>query len=207
LLARGTVRQREFAIRSALGSDRWRLRRQVLTENLVLAGIGGVAALAVAPLIASLLLEFSAGSIPRADAVDIDWAVILFAAGLTLVTGILIGAAPAAKVVGYRLADALKAVGVSIAGDTRRQRGRDALVITEIALACTLLVGSGLVLRSLWKLLSTDPGFDSTHVLTVQLSLPEYKYRTDPAMEAIATSYRAASQTSWCGSRAAGPCR
>jgi hypothetical protein len=78
----------------------------------------------------------------------------------------------------------LKAVGISVAGDTRRQRGRDALVITEIALACTLLIGSGLVLRSLWKLLSTDPGFDSSRVLTVQLSLPEYKYHGMPKMEA-----------------------
>ncbi len=184
LLARGTVRQREFAIRSALGSGRWRLRRQVLTENLVLACIGGAAALAGAPLLASWLLKVSAGSIPRADAVRVDWTVILFAAGLTLAAGLLIGAVPAARVVGHHLADALKAVGISVAGDTRRQRGRDALVIAEIALACTLLIGSGLVLRSLWKLLSTDPGFDSSRVLTVQLSLPEYKYHGMPKMEA-----------------------
>ncbi len=96
LLARGTTRQREFAIRAALGGDRWQLRRQVLTENLVLACMGGAAALALAPSIASLLLRFSAGSIPRADAVHLDGAVILFAVGLTLVTGILIGAVPAA---------------------------------------------------------------------------------------------------------------
>lgn len=183
LLARGTTRQREFAIRAALGGDRWQLRRQVLTENLVLACMGGAAALALAPSIASLLLRFSAGSIPRADAVQLDWAVILFAVGLTLVTGILIGAVPAARVAGHHLVEALKAASTSVAGDTRRQRSRDILVITEIALACTLLVGSGLVLRSLWKLLSTDPGFDSSHVLTVQLSLPLYKYHPTPKME------------------------
>jgi putative ABC transport system permease protein len=80
--------------------------------------------------------------------------------------------------------DALKAASTSVAGDSRRQSSRDALVMAEIALACTLLVASGLVLRSLWKLLSTDPGFDSTHVLTVQLSLPEYKYRPTAKMEA-----------------------
>lgn len=186
LLARGTVRQREFAIRCALGSNHWRLRRQVLTENIVLAGIGGLAALALAPSIASLLLRFSAGSIPRASTVAIDPGVILFAVGLTLVTGVFIGAVPAGRVINSRLADALKAVGVSVTGDTRRQRGRDALVITEIALACMLLVGSGLVLRSLWKLVSTNPGFDSSHVLTVQLSLPEYKYNSSEKME----SYR-----------------
>jgi len=184
LLARGTMRQREFAIRAALGGDRWQLRRQVLTENLVLACIGGAGAVALAPTIASLLLHFSSGSIPRADAVRLDWAVILFAVGLTLLTGILIGAVPAARVTGHHLVDVLKAASTSVAGDTRRQRSRDVLVITEIALACMLLVGSGLVLRSLWKLLSTDPGFDSTHVLTVQLSLPEYKYKTMPRMEA-----------------------
>ena len=184
LLARGTMRQREFAIRSALGSGRWRLRRQVLTENLVLACIGGAAALAGAPLLASWFLKVSAGSIPRPDAVRVDWTVILFAACLTLAAGLLIGTVPAARVVGHHLADALKAVGISVAGDTRRQRSRDALVIAEIALACTLLIGSGLVLRSLWKLLSTDPGFDSSRVLTVQLSLPEYKYHGMPKMEA-----------------------
>jgi predicted permease len=186
LLSRGTVRQREFAIRCALGGDRWRLRRQVLTENLVLACIGGVGALAIAPWIASLLLTFSAGSIPRPDAVRIDPVVLLFAGGLTVLTGLLIGAVPAAKVVGSHLTESLKAVGVSVAGDARRQRGRDALVVTEIALACTLLVASGLVLKSLWKLMSADPGFDARRVLTVQLSLPLYKYDT-PAKE---ESYR-----------------
>jgi predicted permease len=184
MLVRSTVRHREFAIRSALGGDRWRLRRQVLTENLVLASLGGVAALALAPSIASVLLRLSAGSIPRADAVRLDWAVILFAAGLTLITGILIGTVPALRVVGRHWADALRAIGVSIAGDARRQRGRDLLVVAEIALACMLLVGSGLALRSLWKLLSTDPGFDAGHVLAIQLSLPEYKYQPTPKMEA-----------------------
>jgi predicted permease len=184
LLARGTTRRREFAIRAALGGNRWQLRRQVLTENLVLAFIGGAAALALTPSIASLLLQLSAGSIPRVDAIRLDWTIILFAVGLTLLTGILIGVVPAAKVAGYRLAETLKATGSSLAGDTHRQRTRDVLVVSEIALACMLLVGSGLVLRSLWKLLSTDPGFDSSHVLTVQLSLPEYKYRPMPKMEA-----------------------
>src|SRR5215472_17599200 len=121
LLARATTRQREFAIRAALGGDRWQLRRQVLTENLVLACIGGAAAIALAPTIASLLLEFSGGSIPRADGVRIDWAVVLFAAGLTLLTGILIGIIPAVKVVGRQLVDALKAASTSVAGDSRRQ--------------------------------------------------------------------------------------
>jgi len=184
LLARGTTRQREFAIRAAIGGDRWRLRRQVLTENLVLAFIGGTIAFALAPSIAALLLRFSAGSIPRADAVGIDWAVILFAAGLTLLTGFLIGAIPAARVLGRHFVDVLKAASASVAGDTRRQRSRDALMTAEIALACMLLVSSGLVLRSLWKLLSTDPGFNSDKVLTVQLSLPEYKYHPTPKMEA-----------------------
>jgi predicted permease len=186
LLARGTVRQREFAIRCALGSDRWRLRRQILTEGLVLACSSGVGALMIAPSIAALLLRFSAGSIPRPETVRIDPVVVLFAVGLTVLTGLLIGAVPAAKVAGGHLADSLKAVGVSVAGDARRQRGRDALVVTEIALACTLLVGSGLVLKSLWKLMSADPGFEARRVLTVPLSLPLYKYDT-PAKE---ESYR-----------------
>jgi putative ABC transport system permease protein len=186
LLAQGTVRQREFAIRSALGGDRWRLRRQLLTENIVVSCIGGAAAFALAPRISSVLLMLSAGSIPRPDAVQMDRTVVLFGVGLTLISGVLIGAIPAARVAGDRLSESLKAVGASVAGDMRRQRVRDALVITEMALACAVLAGSGLVLKSLWKLLSTDPGFDARHVLTVQLSLPEYKYDT-PAKE---ESYR-----------------
>lgn len=184
LLAQATVRQREFAIRCALGSNRWQVRQQILIENIVLATVGGALALAITPFLASLLLRFSAGSIPRPDAVRIDWAVILFAVGLTLLTGVFIGAVPAARALGNKLADSLKAVGISVAGDIRRQRGRDALVVAEIAIACTLLVGSGLVLKSLWRLVSTDPGFDPGHVLTVQLSLPVYKYDTDAKQQA-----------------------
>lgn len=184
LLARGTVRQREFAIRSALGGNRWQLRRQVLTENIVLAFLGGVGAMLLAPSLAAMLLRFSAGSIPRADAVQIDTGVIAFAAGLTLLTGVLIGAIPALRLGSARVADSLKAIGTSVIGDARRQRGRDVLVVSEIALACAMLVASGLVLKSLWNLVVTDPGFDPNHVLTVQLSLPLYKLSDMPKQEA-----------------------
>jgi predicted permease len=127
LLARGTVRQREFAIRSALGGGRWRLRWQILTENIVLSCVGGAAALVLAPWIASVLLALSAGSIPRTDAVRIDSTVVLFGVGLTLFTGVLIGFIPAVRVAGDHLSESLKAVGASVAGDTRRQRARDVL--------------------------------------------------------------------------------
>jgi len=183
LLARGTVRQREFAIRSALGGSGWQLRRQVLTENLVLACVGGAGAMFLVPTLTSLLLKFSAGSIPNSNAVQIDAAVIAFAFGLTLLTGILIGVIPAIRLGSSRVADSLKAVSSSVVSDSK-QGGRNALVVTEIALACAMLICSGLVLKSLWKLVRTDPGFDPSHVLTAQLSLPLYKLDDMPKQEA-----------------------
>ena len=183
-LARGAARQREFAIRSALGAGRSRLLRQSVTESVVLAVFGGAAAFIIEPWISAGLLALSSGSIPRPGEVHFDLAVLLFGIGLTLITGVLIGTFPGLKLITLRVGDVLKAAGTTITADSARQRGRDALVVSEIALACLLLVASGLVLKGLWKLVTTDPGFESRHVLTVQLAIPLYKYDTQQRMEA-----------------------
>jgi putative ABC transport system permease protein len=175
LLARGAARQREFAIRSALGAPRWRLAVQSLTESLVLGTAGGAASFLFASWITTALVALGAGSIPRPDEIRIDGAVVLFGAVLSLLTGVLVGAVPALKLQRVRLWEPLKGAGSSTA-DVVRQRGRDALVVAEVALACLLLAGTSLTLKSLWNLLSVAPGFDASHVLAVQLPIPLYKY-------------------------------
>ncbi|HEU5451374.1 MAG TPA: ABC transporter permease [Terriglobales bacterium] len=179
LLARGASRTREFAIRAALGADRGRLRRQALTESLVLTLLGGAAAFVIATWITSALLALSADSIPRPGEIHLDFAVVAFGVALSLATGLLIGAIPAMKLAAARMWDSLKAIGAATTGDVQHQRGRDLLIVAEVALACVLLVASSLVLKSLWKLTNTDAGFDATHVLTVELGLPMYKF-SDP---------------------------
>ena len=176
LLARGSVRQREFAIRSALGAARWRLALQSLTESVVFGAAGGAVSFLLASWITSALLVLSAGSIPRPDEIRIDAAVVGFGAVLSLLAGVLIGAIPALKLARVRIWESLKAAGAATTADGIHQRGRDALVVAEVALACLLLAGSSLALKSLWKLLTVDPGFNASHVLTVQLPIPLYKY-------------------------------
>jgi predicted permease len=176
LLARGTVRQREFAVCSALGASRWRLGAQALTESLLIGALGGVASFLFASWITPALLALSAGSIPRPGEIRLDLEVVLFGAALSFLTGVLIGVVPAFRLTHVRIWDALKAAGPLAIVDGARQRGRDALVIAEVALACLLLGGSGLAIRSMWKLLSVDPGFNASRVLSVQMPLPLYKY-------------------------------
>jgi putative ABC transport system permease protein len=176
LLARSTSRGRDFAIRSALGATRGRLRRQSLTESVVLALLGGAASFIVSNWMSTALLALSANSIPRAGDVHMDASAVLFGVVLSLITGLLIGLVPAMKINASRIWDGLKATGASTTPGVQHQRGRDALIVAELALACMLLGASSLVLKSLWKLVNTKPGFDARHVLTVELPLPLYKF-------------------------------
>ena len=183
-VARGTARRREFAIRSALGAGRWRMFRHSLVEGMLVAAIGGAAALAVCPWISTALTSSAAGDLPRTWEIHVDSAVVLFGALLTLLTGLLIGCIPALKLANVQMAESLRAAGARTTADSARPRSRDALVVAEISLACLLLAASGLVLKSLWKLMATDPGFEARHVLTVQLAIPLYKYPNAQAQEA-----------------------
>jgi len=126
LLARGSTRGREFAIRAALGADRGRLRWQSLTESLVLALLGGAASFVVAAWITSALLALSADSIPRPGEIRMDAAVVAFGVLLSVVTGMVIGAIPAVKLAATKVWDSLKAIGAATTADAPHQRGRDA---------------------------------------------------------------------------------
>ena len=175
LLARASARQREIAVRQALGVGRWRLTRQLLTESVVLALAGGAAGLVLAYGGLRLLVAASATSFPRVAETRMDPDVLLFALLISLGTGILFGLAPAFQSVRQTMHDVLKEGGRGGAGG--RSRGlRSALVVGELALSLALLAGSGLLIRSFLRLQEVDAGFRSGGVLTMRVSLPAEKY-------------------------------
>jgi putative ABC transport system permease protein len=178
LLARSTSRQRELALRAALGAGRARIARQLLVESLLLAGAGGAAGLLLATLGVRWLAVFAAEHvpIPRIDTIGVDATVLGFTVVLSLASGLLFGLAPALAASSIDLNEALKDGGRTGRG-VREGRTRQAFVVVEIALALMLLVGAGLLIRSFARLLDADPGFDAEGVLTMQVTLPSAKYR------------------------------
>jgi putative ABC transport system permease protein len=177
LLARSTARQRELALRAALGADRGRLARQLLAESLLLAAGGGLLGLALAWAGVHLLTATLADQVafPRVDAIGIDARVLAFTAAIAVLSGVVFGLAPALASASINLNDALKEGGRT-GSSGRLGRLRGLFVIVEVALALVLLAGAGLLLRSFARILDTDPGFDPEHVLTMQLTLPSAKY-------------------------------
>jgi putative ABC transport system permease protein len=174
LLARAVARRREMAVRAALGAGRGRLVRQMISEGMLLAFCGGTLGLAVAmggmQLLARLApIGFSAGG------VHLDATLLLFTLGLSMITGLLFSAAPALQISGASLHDALRQGGRG--GTGRGAATRDALVVLEVAAALVLLVGAGLMLRTLGRLRSIEIGFRPDHLLTMRTSLPAAKYR------------------------------
>ena len=181
LLARATSRQRELAIRAALGAARGRLVRQLLAESTVLAALGGVAGLLLAWWAVHLLRAVVADRLPiqRLEAVSLDGTVLAFTMAASLVSGIFFGLVPALAASGSALTDALKEGGRS-GSAARGTRTRGAFVVAEVALALVLLVGAGLLVRSFVQLAKVDPGFDTTHAVTMRVSLPTATYREAP---------------------------
>ena len=175
LLARETRREREMAVRSALGGARVRIVRQLLVENCLLAALGAAAGLLLAYWTPQLLRVLGAGELPRLGEVRVDSHVLLFTIGVALLTGILSGLAPALRLSKSNLNDALKE-GSRGTSTGSGQRVRGLLVVSEIALSLTLLVGAGLLLRSLSQVLGVSPGFDSNHVLTMRISVLGQRY-------------------------------
>lgn len=177
-LARSMGRAREFAIRTALGAGTKRVLRQLLTESVLLAAAGGALGLLLAIWGKAGTLSLVSGSLPRAQDVSLDWRVLLFTFVISIVSGILFGLAPAIRTLRPNLQDALKEGGRGFSGGKHRAQGL--FVAVELSMAVVLLIGAGLMLRSLSSLWSTNPGFDPNHVLTFQISLPPGAAHAEP---------------------------
>jgi putative ABC transport system permease protein len=175
-LARAATRQREMALRAALGARRSRIVRQLLTESLVISTVGGGLGLLLARWSVQVLVAAVPGGLPLFGEVGIEPRVLLFAAGITIASGLLFGAAPAIHGAQTDLSDSLK-LRASEAKGGRRIDIRDAFVVFQLALCIVLLVGAGLLTRSLSRLAGVDPGFDSRNVLTAEFRLPAVKYK------------------------------
>jgi putative ABC transport system permease protein len=182
LLSRAATREREIAVRAALGASRLRLVRQLLTESLLLAAAGGVLGLLLALWGVDLLLALEPGTLPRLNEITIDPSVLVFTSLISLLSGVLFGLAPALAISRTSLSESLKEGGRSVTG-ARGQRMRAVLVVAQMALALMLLVGAGLMVRSFIRLQKVNPGFEPEGLLTAQLSLPQTRYE-DPVKEA-----------------------
>jgi putative ABC transport system permease protein len=182
LLARSTSRKKEIAIRVALGASRWRLVRQLLTESVLLAIWGGGLGLMLALWGVDLLLAAIPASqlafMPYLNGLSLNTSVLCFTLALSLLAGILFGLTPALEVSRADLQDAMKEGGKA-SSSRQTSRLRNALVVSEIALALVLLVGAGLLLRSLLEMLNVNPGFRTENLLTMRLSLPATRYTDD----------------------------
>jgi putative ABC transport system permease protein len=183
-MVRAGARQKEIAIRTALGATRTRIVRQLLTESILLAFAGGAAGLALAVWGVDALISLSTDAIPRAREIGIDSKVASFTILVSLLTGILFGLAPALQVSKPDLTDALKESGRTTAG-ARRSRLRSLLVVSEIALSLVLLIGAGLMIRSFVMLNNVDPGFNSNNLLTMGVTLLRTRYPEDEGVAAF----------------------
>jgi predicted permease len=175
LLARAAARTKEIAVRASLGASRLRLARQLLAESVLLAALGGAAGLLVAYWLTDLIVRTSPPGIPGIDLVQLDTRVLAFTAAVSLLTGVLFGLVPGLQGSRVSLAPSLKEGGRTAATGAR-PRLRGALVVSQVALALVLLVGAGLLLRSLQRLQSMDPGFDATRLVTFNLTPPMSRY-------------------------------
>jgi putative ABC transport system permease protein len=178
LLARAEARQREIAVRSALGAGRARVVRQLVTESLVLAMLSAATGLGLAWAGVRLLAWWNPASIPRVAATTIDARVLLFTAAVALFTTLIFSLAPAVRLLRTDLTESMKEGGANATTGGARRRFRNGLVVAEMALAVVLLVGAGLMLRSLWSLQRIDLGFNPSGVLTMRVSLPDTSYAT-----------------------------
>ena len=205
LLSRGAARQKEMGIRAAVGASRIRLMRQLLTESVLLAAMGGLVGLTLALVGVKVLRAFGAAGIPRLEEVTIDGRVLAFTLVVTIATGIVFGLVPALRASRVDLNDVLKDGGRGSSGGAH-QRLRSLLVIAEVAMSLVLLIGAGLLIRSYSRIAGASPGFNPRHVVSMRLALPAARYanqnavmgfyqqleervRRLPGIESVSTSY------------------
>jgi predicted permease len=172
LLARASGRQQEMAVRSALGASRGRLVRQMLIESMLLSLMGGVAGIATAVGTLGFILRFVPSNVPRLSEVRIDWVVLAFALLISILTGLVFGLAPALHSAKGALTSTIREGGRGSGYSTKTGRVRDILIVSEVAFALILMVGAGLLLRTLRDLLQQNPGFNPTQVVTANIQLP-----------------------------------
>jgi putative ABC transport system permease protein len=177
LLARAAYRQREIAVRTALGASRLRIVRQLLTESVLLSVVSGVIGLGLSLWLTKLLIALSPPTTPRFDEISINWQVFAFASGLTILAGLLFGLVPALQSSRTNLNDTLKESGRSGAPGGTRNRVGSLLIVSEVALSFVLLAGAGLLIKSFMHLREISPGFQPDNVLAVRLALPPGKYK------------------------------
>ncbi len=182
LLARASARQKEIAIRAAMGAGRWRIARQLLTESVLLALVGGSLGLLLARWGIELILYISPNAIPRSREIGLDWRVLVFTVGVSFLTGILFGLVPALQAGAVDVHETLKETG---RGTTGRHWLRSSLVVVEVATTLVLLIGAGLMIRSFYRLQKVNPGFSYEHLTSFSVSLPEKKYPKDEQRDAF----------------------
>ena len=181
MLTRGSTRQKEIAVRIALGASHKRLARQLLTESLVLAVVGGLLGLTCVYLAVPTLVNHLPSDLPRAAEITVDWRVLLFTCTLSMLTGVVFGLVPLHQCRRVSANDSLKQGGWSVASDLSPVSS--GLIVGQVAVALILLTGAGLMSKSFWKLMQVSPGFPTEHLLTARLSLPPqytngYKFGT-----------------------------
>ncbi len=180
LLARAAARGQELVVRVALGANRLRLARQLLTESVLIAMLGGVAGVGLAIWGVDLLVALKPANLPRLETIGVDGRALLFTLVVSVLTGVVFGLAPVWQATRANVSDALKEGGRGETG-AGKHRLRSALVVVETALALVLLVGAGLLINSFWRLRNVQPGFDTDNLLTMRIELPERRYREVPA--------------------------
>src|SRR5947208_3035465 len=180
LLARAQSRQKEMAIRTAMGAGRWRIARQLLTESVLLALVGGALGLLIARWGIALILYVSPDAIPRAAEVGLDWRVLGFTIGVSFLTGLLFGLVPALQA---GIVDVNETLKETSRGTSGRHWLRSSLVVVEVATTLVLLIGAGLMIRSFYRLQKVNPGFSYEHLTSFSVALPEKKYKTNEQQE------------------------
>src|SRR5215471_11279630 len=173
-LARASTREREIAVRLAVGGSRWQIVRLLMTESLLIASIGGAFGVLVAFWAVAAFKAIGAGVIARIDEIGVDVPMLIFSAGTIFVATVLFGFLPAWKAARVNVEPALKSGGRSSSGGLARVR--KALIVSELTLALMLLIGASLLVKSFWRLTSVNPGFDPAHVQTFRLRLPDSRY-------------------------------